>query len=209
MEKLTRCFIALELSRETREYIEETQELVKKKNLFAGKFTEPENLHLTLKFLGEVGENKIEEIKNKLSEIKFNEFEASLGEVGVFINTFNSILWIKLNGKEIWDLQKIIDEKLKDLFPKEERFMSHITIARIKKMPKAFSVSQNLHENCKMSTSDFKMKKIHGKTEFLEYVKNIKVKKVKFTVRDFVLKKSELKEEGPVYTDMGKYSLES
>lgn len=181
-EKLHRCFIAIEIPREAIDYIEELNSIIKKKNLFSGKFTEPENLHLTLKFLGEIPENKIEEVRKKLKEIKFSSFEASLGEIGVFINRYNSLLWIKLNGKEIWELQKIIDEKLEKLkFPKEDRFMSHITIAR--------------------------MKKIHSKKEFLEYIKNIKVRKINFKVNEFALKKSELKSEGPIYSNIEKFSL--
>lgn len=181
-KNLTRCFIALEISREAIDYTEELDLQIKKKNLFAGKFTEPENLHLTLKFLGEISEEKLDEVKKKLKEIKFKEFEVNLGEVGTFINRLNSILWIKLQGKEIWELQKIIDDKLKDLFESELRFMSHITIARMKKIP--------------------------SKKVLLDYVKNIKVKKINFSVKEFVLKKSELKPEGPVYTDISKYSLE-
>ena len=57
-----RCFIALDLPREAIKRIEEIQELIKKKNLFAGKFTESDNLHLTLKFLGEISEEQIREI---------------------------------------------------------------------------------------------------------------------------------------------------
>jgi len=182
-QKLLRCFIALELSRETIEEIEEIQKLIKKKNLFYGKFTEPENLHLTLKFLGELDEDKIEEVKKKLRGIKFNDFEVSLGEAGTFINRYNSLLWVKLNGKGIWDLQELLDEKLKDIFSKEERFMSHITIARMKKIP-----SKNL---------------------LLEYVKSMKIKKIKFQVRDFILKKSELKSDGPVYTNIETYELKN
>jgi len=182
-KKIIRCFIALELEREAIDYIEELDLQIKKKNLFTGKFTEPENLHLTLKFLGEIEEGKLSEVKKKLKEIKLREFEASLGEVGVFINKYNSILWIKLQGKEIWELQEMIDKKLGDSFSKEERFMSHITIAR--------------------------MKKIFSKTEFLDYVKNIKTKKIKFKVKDFILKKSELKPEGPVYENIEKFGLEN
>jgi 2'-5' RNA ligase len=181
-KNLIRCFIALELSREAIEETENIQKIVKGKKLFAGKFTDPENLHLTLKFLGEISEEKLGEVKKKLKEIKFKEFQASLGEVGTFINRYNSILWIKLQGKEIWDLQKEIDNRLVELgFVSEERFMSHITIAR--------------------------MKKIFGKRELLEYVKNIKVKKINLKIKDFCLKKSELKPEGPVYSDLEKYSL--
>jgi len=180
-EKLTRCFICLELSREVIGYIEELDNQIKKKNLFAGKFTESENLHLTLKFLGEISDEKLEQVKKKLSEIKFKGFEVSLGEIGTFINRYNSLLWIKLQGREIWGLQEVIDEQLKGLFEKEKKFMSHITIAR--------------------------MKKIFGKKEFLDYVKNIKVKKINFKVKEFILKKSELRPEGPVYDAIGVYVL--
>jgi 2'-5' RNA ligase len=181
-EKYIRCFIALELDREIINYLDDLDLQIKKKNLFTGSFTDPENLHLTLKFLGEIKESKVEEVKKKLHEIKFQEFEASLGELGTFINMYNSILWIKLQGKEVWALQKLIDEKLKGLFEPEARFMSHITLAR--------------------------MKKIHHKGEFLDYVKNIRTKKIKFVVRDFVLKKSELRPEGPVYNNIEVYDLE-
>ena len=50
------------------------QKLLLKKTLFSGKLTESSNLHLTLKFLGEVSDEKIEEVKKKLGEIKFSEF---------------------------------------------------------------------------------------------------------------------------------------
>lgn len=174
-QSLIRCFICLELSREAINEIEEIQTLLKKKNLFYGKFTEPENLHLTLKFFGEINSEKVEEIKKKLLEIKFSEFEVSLGELGTFINKYNSILWIKLNGQGIWDLQKLLDNNLENLgFVKDERFMSHITLAR--------------------------MKKIIDKTIFLDYIKNLKHREVKFKIKEICFKKSELLPDGPVYT---------
>ena len=134
-KNLTRCFICIEISREAIDEVENIQKQIKKKNIFYGKFTEPENLHLTLKFLGEISEEKIEDVRKELGEIKQQGFEASLGELGTFINRYNSILWINLNGKQIWGLQEIIDAKMRGLgFAPEERFMSHITIARMKKI---------------------------------------------------------------------------
>lgn len=177
-----RCFIALEMPREAINHIRGTQKLIEKQNIFTGKFTELENLHLTLKFLGEIEEGKVEEVKKRLKEIKFNEFEAGLGEIGVFSKKFIKIVWIKLNGKEVFNLQKEVDEKLKELFEKEKRFMSHITIARVKNVP--------------------------DKKRFLEYIKNLKIKKLKFKVDRFFLMKSELMPEGPVYEDLERYSLE-
>ena len=130
--KNIRCFVAIDLPREAINQIEEIQKKIKKQNLFTGKFTESENLHLTLKFLGEIEKEKIEEVKKKLKEIESPVFEANLGEAGIFSKEFIKIIWVKLNGKGIFELQKKIDEDLKELFIPEKRFMSHITIARVK-----------------------------------------------------------------------------
>jgi 2'-5' RNA ligase len=184
-ENLTRCFIALELPRTAVNEIKRIQGLVKKQSLITGKFTEIENLHLTLKFLGEIEEIKIDEVKKRLKEIKLKKFKARLDEVGVFSSRYRDyirVLWVKLGGKGVFELQKEIDEKLKSLFGKEIRFMSHITIARIKD--------------------------VSDKKEFLSYVKAIKVPEIEFGVDEFILNKSELKEEGPVYTNIEAYKLE-
>jgi 2'-5' RNA ligase len=182
-KNLIRCFISVDLPREVMNYIKKVQGLLKKQSLFNGNFTEPENLHLTLKFLGEIDEERIEEVKKKLKEIKFDEFEARLGEVGVFSKRFIKLIWIKLNGKGIFELQRKIDDKLKELFKEEERFMSHITIARVKE--------------------------ISDKKALLGYLEKIKISKIKFKVDKFFLKKSMLFPEGPVYEDLEEYGLEN
>jgi len=180
MKEGIRCFISLELPREAINYTRELQKTIGQKNLFTGKFTEAENLHLTLKFLGEIEEEKIEEVKKKLREVKMQNFEARLGEIGIFSKKFIKIIWVKLSGK-VFELQKEIDEKLKGIFEPEERFMSHITIARVKY--------------------------VKTRKELIEYVKNLKTKEIKFKVGKFFLKKSELKAEGPVYEDIEGYDL--
>lgn len=178
-----RTFIALDLPKEIVKGIQGIQKILRKQNLFTGKFTESENLHLTLKFLGEVEEDKINLVKEKLSEIKMGRFYCEIGEVGVFTKSFVKIIWIKLNGQGIFNLQKEIDEKLKDLFNVEERFMSHLTIARVKH--------------------------VSSKKDLLEYLKSIKPKKSRFFCDKFYLKKSELKPEGPVYENLDEYPLSS
>ena len=91
-ENKIRCFIAIDLPREVINSIKDIQKLLKKQSLFNGNFTEPENLHLTLKFLGEIEEEKVEGVKKRLKEIKFDEFESGLGEVGVFSKKFIKII---------------------------------------------------------------------------------------------------------------------
>jgi 2'-5' RNA ligase len=138
-----------------------------------------------LKFLGEVREKKIEEIKKRLRKIRLESFEAKIDYLGFFDNRKskfyknNFILWIHLKNCD--KLQKEIDEKLKDLFKKENRFMGHLTIARIKN--------------------------VENKKEFLRKLKNIKIPELNFNVDSFYLMKSELLEKGPKYFIIEKYKL--
>ncbi len=150
---------------------------------FTGKMTELENIHITLKFLGEIDNEKLEEVRKKLREIKFESFEARLDSVGSFNYHGNPrIVWIKVGGKGIFELQKKIDEKMQECgFKIEERFMSHMTIARVKY--------------------------VKDKKGFEEYVRGIKLKDIRFEIDMFKLKESELKGIGPVYGDLGVYGL--
>ena len=172
-----RCFISIDMPEKVREGIREIQENLPN---FIGKKTELENLHLTLKFLGEIDEKKLEEVKKKLKEINSKKFETEIDSIGVFSEKFIKIVWLHLTGCE--ELQKEIDEKLKDLFDKEKRFMSHLTIARVKN--------------------------IKDKRKFLEGLKEIKIPKIKFAVDNFRLKESVLRRKGPKYEILAEYELE-
>jgi 2'-5' RNA ligase len=98
MEEKIRCFIALELPLDFRKEIVKTQDLIRRKNFFTGKFTGKENLHLTLKFLGEIDENKVKEVKERLKKVKFNEFEAYSEGIGVFDKKIIRIIWLQLKN---------------------------------------------------------------------------------------------------------------
>lgn len=171
-----RAFIAIDIPENVKKEIVKIQNKLPE---FAGKKTEKENLHLTLKFLGEIDEAKIEKIKQKLKDIKIRGFEAELTKIGFFDKQKNGIIWIHMANCE--KLQKEIDEKLSGLFEKEKRFMPHLTIARVKKI---------------------KNKKI-----FLEELNNLNLEKIKVPVNNFVLKKSVLTEKKPVYENIEIYNL--
>jgi 2'-5' RNA ligase len=121
-----RTFIAIELSGKIKKEIQKIQNSLPE---FKGKKTEFENLHLTLKFLGEIDEKTLEEIRKRLREIKLNEFEAEIDSIGIFSER---IVWVGIRNCE--KLQKEVDEKLEELFEKEKRFMGHLTIARVKNL---------------------------------------------------------------------------
>ena len=179
MENLHRTFICIDLPKEIIQETTRIQELLKNKQ-FTGKITEPENLHLTLKFLGEISDEKLEQVKNALDKIKFPQLNLKLGNIGFFSYRGKPrIIWIKLQGKQIYALQKQIDSALKPLFKEEERFMGHLTIARIKyvKDPEGFK----------------------------EHIKSLKLKQLEFSTDKFKLKTSELKPIGPTYTTIKEY----
>src|SRR3990167_5292147 len=130
--KVHRAFICVEFPSEIIKEIARVQEVLGKYK-FTGKMTELENLHLTLKFLGEIDDRKLEEVKMQLSGVKVKGFEARLGDIGIFGRNGNpKIVWVKIGGKGIFELQEKVDEALKGLFKPESRFMSHATIARVK-----------------------------------------------------------------------------
>lgn len=180
---LRRVFIAIDFSDEVIKEVARVQGVLENVK-FIGKMTELENLHLTLKFLGEIDEEKLEKVRGRLKEVKFNEMKLKLGESGIFnFRGQPKIVWIKVMGKGIFELQKKIDEVLEsDGFKKEERFMGHLTIARIKH--------------------------VGNKKGFIDYVRGMGVKAVEFGVREFKLKESDLRRLGPVYTDLEVYSAE-
>jgi len=91
MDKKIRCFIAINLPKEVIHEIEKAQKEIEEKRIIYGKFTEAKNLHLTLKFLGEISEEKIEEVKKRLMSIKQKKFESKINSLGFFDNNRSKI----------------------------------------------------------------------------------------------------------------------
>ena len=103
------------------------QERLRELNLFQGKFTVPQNIHLTLKFLGEIPHAQADEVVRALRDINETTREVRLEGAGMFAPR---IIWLKLTGANT--LQKRVDASLSNWFASEPQFMGHITIARVK-----------------------------------------------------------------------------
>ncbi|MBS3175781.1 RNA 2',3'-cyclic phosphodiesterase, partial [Candidatus Woesearchaeota archaeon] len=73
-----RCFLALDLPGNVLDEVMRIQQELERKKLFFGKCTEKENIHLTLKFLGEIDEDTLKNVKEKLKKIKIKPFTATL-----------------------------------------------------------------------------------------------------------------------------------
>ncbi|MEK6937497.1 MAG: RNA 2',3'-cyclic phosphodiesterase [Nanoarchaeota archaeon] len=95
-----------------------------------------ENLHLTLKFLGEVEEEKILKIQEKLSQLASltPSFRVELQGIGAFPNLKQpKVVWIGTESKELVKLMREADKEWNDIRQNEHPAeMPHLTLARIK-----------------------------------------------------------------------------
>ena len=179
-----RAFIAIDLPENIKEELAKIQRQLPEAKM---KLVEKQNLHLTLRFLGEISDTQINKIKEKLREIKMKKFCSSLTSIGVFPSEkFVRIIWIGLKaekGEEIFQLREKIEKAVEEAgMKKDERFESHLTLARVKF--------------------------IKDKKGFIEKINQIKVKPLEFFVTNFALKKSTLTKAGPIYEDILKFELQ-
>jgi len=102
------------------------------------KLVSEENIHLTVKFLGEADEKKIDGVKAALEKVKLQEFTVSVNEIGAFPEKgAPKVVWagVGSGAKELYDLHNAVDDALLPLgFQRDDRFSSHFTLARVRHM---------------------------------------------------------------------------
>ena len=138
-----RLFVAIEVSPEVREGI--TEFVSRMEPRFAkARWARPEGLHITLKFLGHVPDEKLSIIQKKLEAINGSRFSLSVRDVGVFPNAKSPrVLWVGLNAApELANLAEQVETALNPLgFEREKRaFTPHVTLARFKEHEKKVDV---------------------------------------------------------------------
>lgn len=100
------------------------------------KAVEQHNLHITLKFLGEVDEDKVVAVRNALSRIAFPAFNARFSGIGAFPNErFPRVVWVAAQSNELPRLAALVEGALALLgFAREARgFSAHLTLGRVRK----------------------------------------------------------------------------
>ena len=187
-----RSFIAIELPEEVKKAFRELQAQLKAGSPAPVKWVEPNNIHLTLKFLGNVAAHRIEEIAAAMTEAVrgTSPFPLKVTELGVFPNPRRvRVIWVGLGGEadKLASLQQRIESNLEKLgFPPENRrFTPHLTLARIRDR----ATPQERE----------KLGRLIAETE-LDTAQNFSVDSVK-------LMKSQLTPEGPIYTCLSSAAL--
>ena len=172
-----RTFVAVEIS--SRPVIDAISKFQSKINIKA-KPIEPENLHFTLQFLGEISADQAEKVKDELQKIEFSKFLLNFRGVGAFPKLkFPRVIWIgtdKAGGGKLIDLAKKVENALTPLgYTNDKPFKPHITIFRIKN---------------KIGDITKEMKKF----ESLEFGSQ--------EITNFKFKQSVLTPNGPIYSDL-------
>lgn len=148
------------------------------------KWENKEKLHITVKFLGDVGENILDLILRRLEDIKFSKISSSFTEFGFFKkNGLLKILFAAVDDStQIQEFYKIINDECELLGFKWEnrKFKPHLTMLRIKN-------NENINR-----LIVFNKKKIDN---------------IKFDINSFSILKSELKSGGSEYSIVKKINL--
>jgi len=144
------------------------------------RWMDPSAIHLTIKFLGWVGEEQVGRIGGRLMEVAsgISRFPISLNALGVFPDRFAPrILWVGIKNEDgqLAQLQQRVEESLEGIgFLREGRpFFPHLTLGRVKERLSA---------------------------EALDFLLRKKVGEAKFEVEEIRLIRSELRPGGSVYT---------
>ena len=98
-----------------------------------GSFTPPQNIHLTLVFLGECGQAQLTAAKAAMDAVRYEPFSIEIDRMGCFPRGDGDIWWAGVReSRPLFDLQRQLSEKLaREGFPPDDRSYSpHITLGR-------------------------------------------------------------------------------
>ncbi len=174
-----RLFIASPLTAEIEETLAEIIFDLKQKRGRV-KWVDAKNIHLTLKFLGETDEIKVEPIKSAIQQIaaRHNKIDSSINKVGVFPNLNRPrVIWVGLSEgiDALKALARDTENEMANLgFEIEKRpFKSHLTLGRVKDDA--------------------------GLYDLKEAIKSFELKPQAMTFDKIILFKSTLTPSGPIY----------
>ena len=178
-----RLFIAIDLPQNIQKILINLQSIIKHETNIDARLVKPEQIHLTLAFLGDCTQQQLDAVQAALKTIQQKPFTVCLNKCGVFPDTKRPrILWVNLINGALQELAEKIRKAVFDSVKLEDReFKAHVTIARIKK--------------------------VHDKKEFERFLQSITLPQDCFEVVEFTVQQSELSSEGAQYTTLERYSL--
>jgi len=185
-----RTFIAVDVDDDTRDRLILLQERLAAHGGDAVKWVEPDNLHVTLLFLGEVEDREVIAVCRTVSRVcaEHDAFTMSVEKVGCFPNARRPrVLWAGVGegAAELIALHAALEGPLLELgcYRREERqYTPHITLGRVKPDKMSFKLSEAIAKHQAWTA---------GQT----------------AVREVLVMSSNLTGGGPQYTVMGRAKL--
>ncbi|ABW01945.1 RNA 2',3'-cyclic phosphodiesterase [Caldivirga maquilingensis] len=132
---MVRLFVAVDLSDEVRGKVIAFRDAVSSSGADV-KPVEDENLHITLRFLGEVRDNLLPEIMRNLNSLSFSSFRMHVKGTGAFPSASSPrVIWVGVEegGDQLKALHDTVEELVGRYGVSDEReFTPHITVARVR-----------------------------------------------------------------------------
>lgn len=127
-----RYFIGIELPELITLELIRLQQVISKPGLFTGTYVKPENLHITLLFLGSLNEKELDTIIDRLSTITHPPLFAELERLEVPAWHPPRLVWVSFSGDGLTSLYSSLISLLPN-HADRRAFTGHCTLARIKK----------------------------------------------------------------------------
>jgi 2'-5' RNA ligase len=134
-----RSFVAVELPGELKDELLELNGRLRAADHSGVRWVDPRGIHLTLKFLGDVAVDRLDDITAALTKATqgISPFKLEVGGLGVFPNTRRvRVAWVGISGEidKLQQLQQRVESSLAAIgFPAESRgFTPHLTLARVR-----------------------------------------------------------------------------
>ena len=156
----------MELPQEIHHSLKQTQDLLRE-SMPDVRWTKSSNIHLTLKFLGDVEISRTNSINKALTDIacRFPPFTMTLTGLGAFPNSRKPrIVWVGLeNGAdELIEIAEQIEGAMQKLgFPREKRrFRPHLTVGRIRRLEHPALMTESLEQSNVGKLGEFTVQRV-------------------------------------------------
>ena len=151
------------------------------------KYVELTNLHLTLKFFGDIDTNGLKLLEDAIANVvsEFEPFKINISGCGSFPNNNHiKVIWVGIEDDSILkDLHDKLDKEFARIgFDKDRKFSTHLTIGRMKSAKNKDKVKSTIEEFSNVEIGEMEVSQIS-------------------------LKKSTLTPRGPIYEDISIFEL--
>jgi len=187
-----RAFVAVELDESLKTALRQVQSRFKRDpRSQVGRWVSPDNIHLTLQFLGDVAAQRVDEIAQAIVRgcVGIEPFSLHLAQPGFFPNARNlRVVWVGVEGdmNALLSLQEAVQSELQGIgfTPEKRGFQPHLTLARVRDQASTYE-----------------------REGLAKLISSIRVDSASMQVDEVSLMRSELRPSGPVYTRLAALAL--